>query len=259
MLRVGCGQVAAGSTERAADLLRKVLAQRPQSAETNHCLGRALLIHGNLADAMKKLERAAELDPNRAEYFLYVGWGANEAGDGAKAQQALQRALALDKGLADAYWQRGVLAYRQGRVKDAVADLRRALELKPSRREAHAALADAYYDLGMEAEALGEWRVAVEANPDDARWRFRFGKLLAANNNGEAAMVHLTRAVQLAERENPKPRWLWDAHLLLARTYGARAEAVPHWEAFLRAAPLDSPYRPEAEQALRTLGKPWTR
>ena len=40
MLRVGCGQVAAGRADQAEELLKKVLSQRPTSAETNHCLGR---------------------------------------------------------------------------------------------------------------------------------------------------------------------------------------------------------------------------
>jgi tetratricopeptide (TPR) repeat protein len=258
MLRVGCAKVAAGHTERALDLLRKVLAQRPHSAEVNHCLGRALLLEKNLAEALKKLERAAALDPHRAEYHLYVGWAANEAGDSFKAQKALARALELDKGLADAYWQRGILAYRQGRVTDAVNDLKKALQLRPSRDEAHAALAQAYYDLGQDGQAIAEWRAAIDAQPDNSVWRYRFGRILAANNNHEAAQVQLGKALELAEKEKGQPRWVVQAHLLLARSMGTRPEAIPHWQAFLKDGPVDSPYRAEAEAALRTLGKPWT-
>jgi len=98
MLRVGCGKVAANRAEQAEELLRKVLSQRPSSAETHHCLGRALLVQGTrLADALRTLERAVELDPNRAEYFLYVGWAANEAGNVPKAEKALAEALRLDQ------------------------------------------------------------------------------------------------------------------------------------------------------------------
>jgi hypothetical protein len=39
---------------------------------------------------------------------------------------------------------------------------------------------------------------------------------------------------------------------------GPRRETIEHWEAFLRDGPLDNPYRGEAENALKTLGKPWT-
>ena len=259
LLRVGCGYAAAGRTKDAEELLRKVLALRPTSAETQHCLGRALLAEGSrLADALRLLERAAELDPHRAEYFLYVGWAANEAGNMAKAQRALDEAIKLDQGLADAFWQRGVLRSRQNAVKDAVTDLTRALALRPTRYEAHAALADAYYDLGREPLALEQWAKAVEAKPENATWRFRYGKLLAANHKNELAKLHLGQALALAEQNSKGERWLWEAHHLLARVLGPRPESVPHWEAFLKLGPLDSPYRAEGKAVLERLGRPWT-
>jgi tetratricopeptide (TPR) repeat protein len=259
MLRVGCGKVAANRADQAEELLKKVLSQRPSSAETHHCLGRALLVQGTrLADALRMLERAVELDPNRAEYFLYVGWAANEAGNVPKAEKALAEALRLDQGLADAYWQRGVLRQRQGAVRDAIADLTKALALRPSRHEAHAALADAYYDLGREAEALKEWQLAIQAQPDNATWRFRYGKLLAANHQNEGAIEQLTKALGLVDTVEPPPRWRWEAHHALARALGPSPEAAKHWEQFLRLGPRDSPYRVEAKAYLEKIGRPWT-
>ncbi len=259
MLRVGCGKVSAGRADQAEALLKKVLAQRPTSAETNHCLGRALLVQGTrLADALRNLERAVELDPNRAEYFLYVGWAANEAGNVPKAEKALAEALRLDQGLADAYWQRGVLRQRQGAVRDAIADLTKALALRPSRHEAHASLADAYYDLGREQEALKEWLLAIQAQPDNATWRFRYGKLLAANHQNEGAIEQLTKALTLVDTVEPPPRWRWEAHHTLARALGASPEAAKHWEQFLRLGPRDSPYRAEAKSFLEKAGRPYT-
>jgi tetratricopeptide (TPR) repeat protein len=258
MLRVGCGKVAAGRADQAEELLRKVLSQRPSSAETHHCLGRALLVQGTrLADALRTLERAVELDPNRAEYHLYVGWAANEAGNVPKAEKSLAEALRLDQGLADAYWQRGVLRQRQGAVRDAIADLTRALALRPSRHEAHASLADAYYDLGREVEAMKEWQMAIQAQPDNATWRFRYGKLLAANRQNDAAVEQLTKALSLVADTNPPPRWRWEAHHALARALGPAPEAVKNWEQFLRLGPRDSPYRAEAKAYLEKAGKPW--
>jgi tetratricopeptide (TPR) repeat protein len=258
-LRVGCGYAAGGRTKEAEGLLRRVISLRPTSAEAHHCLGRALLTEGSrLADALRMLERAADLDPHRAEYHLYVGWAANEAGNVSKAESALDKALSLDKGLADAYWQRGVLRERQSAVRDAVADLTHALELRPSRHEARAALADAYYDLGKETEAMAEWRLAVEARPDNATWRFRYGKLLAANRRNEQAQEELSRALELVDKSGAKERWRWEAHHLLARAIGLRPAAVPHWQAFLKLGPVDSPYRAEAKAALDRLGQPWT-
>jgi len=222
-------------------------------------LGRALLVQGTrLADALRMLERAVELDPNRAEYFLYVGWAANEAGNVPKAEKALAEALRLDQGLADAYWQRGVLRQRQGAVRDAIADLTKALLLRPSRHEAHASLADAYYDLGREQEALKEWQLAIQAQPDNGTWRFRYGKLLAANHQNEGAIEQLTKALTLIDAVEPPPRWRWEAHHTLARALGPSPEATKHWEQFLKLGPRDSPYRAEAKAFLEKAGRPWT-
>jgi tetratricopeptide (TPR) repeat protein len=258
MLRVGCAKVAAGRAKEAAELLRKVLEKRQGSAETHHCLGRALLLQGtNLAEALKTLEQAASLDSNRAEYHLYVGWAAIEAGRIGQAETSIKKALELDQGLGDAYWQRGVLRQRQGAVRDAVKDLQKALELRPSRVEAHAALADAYYDLGREADSLAEWQVAINGQPDNATWRFRYGRLLAANRQAGEAQAQLAKAIELAEAADSKPTWLPEAHLDLARSMGVKKEAAKHWEAYLRLGKTDSPYRAEAKKALAEMGRPW--
>ncbi len=258
MLRVGCSNATAGRAKEAEALLHKVLAQRPNSAETNHCMGRALLLDPTrLADAQRSLERAVTIEPNRADYHLYVGWAANEARNFTKAGQELEKALALDQSLADAYWQRGVLLARQGAVKDAIVDLQKALQLRPSRHEAHAALADVYYDLGREAEALSEWQKAVSAIPNQPVWRFRYGKLLLANRQVAAAESQLKEALEQVARAGGEPAWVPEAHLLLAQALGEQPAAVEHWEAYLKQGPRNSPYRADAKAALRKLGKRW--
>jgi tetratricopeptide (TPR) repeat protein len=258
-LQLGCAQAAEGRAEQGVDLLRAVHAVRPQSAQANHCLGRALLAEKSLAEALERLERAVNLDPHRPEYYLALGWAANEAGDGRKAADSLQHALSLDQGMGDAYWQRGILAFRQGRFTDAVEDLRRTLQLRPSRYQAHAALAEAYHELGMDRDAIAEWRLASAAHPEDARWRFRLGRLLSAHNYRQDARTELAIALELAEnqKQQPRPRWIWEAHRLLGRAIGLHQDAVRHWEAFLRGGPEESPYRNEAKFALAQLGKPW--
>src|SRR5262249_47470133 len=108
-LRVGSAQVMAGLAGEAEKTLEEVRKVRPNSAEVNHFLGRALLVKGkNLVEAMRYLELAVNIDANRAEYHLYVGWAANELGQPAKASAELNKALELDRELGDAYWQRGV-------------------------------------------------------------------------------------------------------------------------------------------------------
>ncbi|RYE90747.1 MAG: tetratricopeptide repeat protein, partial [Myxococcales bacterium] len=249
MLRVAAALLAAnqpGQLARAEELLRKVLGQRQNSAEANHFLGRALLVKGtNLADSLRYLKRAADLDPNRAEYFLYVVWAANEADDQTLAGTSLARALDLDRSLADAYWQRGVLRRRQRGLADAEQDLLRALELRPSRHEAHATLAEVYEDQQKWPAAQLAWQKAISADGKQPYWRFRLGKLLYQHGSRPASLEHLTQAVQLASQLTSPPPWMAEACLLLGdveRNAGKRDLAIEHLQRFLSLAPMDSPY-----------------
>lgn len=116
--------------ERAEEILRKVLEKQQQNAEANFCLGKAMFLRRlNPVEARKTLERAQSLNPQQAEYGLWVGRAALEAGDDARAKEVLEKALQQDKSLADAYWLLGELLQRQGSAKDAIKLLNRALSL----------------------------------------------------------------------------------------------------------------------------------
>ena len=256
MLRVGSAEVVAGQASQAEEVLRKVIAKRPNSAEVNHYLGRALLLKGtNLAEALRYLKRAVEVDPNRAEYHLYVGWAANEAGQPAVAQEELTKALGLDKGLADAYWQIGVMQRKQGAVIDAMKNLQKALELRPSRFEAYATLAECYEDQNKIGEAILSWRKAIASDGSRPEWHYRLGKLM-----GRAGETELREAVTLSEGRDIKPGWLAQAYFELAegeRMSGKRADAIQHYRKFIALAKVDSPYRVEAIRLLAMLGAPY--
>jgi tetratricopeptide (TPR) repeat protein len=256
-LRVGSAEIANGHAAQAEEILRKVLTVRPNSAEANHYLGRALLLKGtNLAEALRHLQRAAEIDPNRAEYWLYVGWGANDAGQPAVAQESLHKSLELDKSLADAYWQRGILERRQAAVRDAERDLLKALELKPSRFEAHATLAECFEETRRWDQAQNSWRKAIAGDPTKSFWHYKLGRLLYNNGNRAEAGEEIARAVQLSAKE-ARPAWLWEAYMLLGevnRAAGKRQQAIDYYQDFLKLAPPDTPFRADVRKALVGLG-----
>jgi predicted Zn finger-like uncharacterized protein len=259
-LRVGSTQVMAGHPNEAEKILREVYKERPNSAEVNHFLGRALLLKGtNLAEAMRFLELAATLDSNRAEYHLYVGWAANELGQAAKAGPALNKALELDHELGDAYWQRGVLLQKQGSNKDALKDLMTALEKRPSRHEAWATIALCYQDLQRWPDAEQAWRKAIAGNDSVAEWHYRLGKLLSGHGRAPQAAPELERAIELAEKPDQPPyQWLYDAHFLAGEALKSNAaqkqKALEHFQRFIELAPKDHAYVTDAQKAIAALG-----
>lgn len=261
-LRVGSTLVMSGHGKEAEKILDEVRRARPNSAEVNHFLGRAILTKGggNLAEAMRYLELAVNMDPNRAEYHLYVGWAANDIGAGAaaKATVALNKALELDHELGDAYWQRGVLLQREGATLDALRDLQTALEKRPSRVEAWAAIALCNQDLQKWPDAEQAWRKAIAGNDEVAEWHYRLGKLRAIHGNQALALPDLEKAALLADRPGQSaPAWNFDAHLLLADAFRAkndRPKAILHYKRFLETAPTGNVYIQDAERALEALG-----
>jgi predicted Zn finger-like uncharacterized protein len=257
-LRVAATQVAAGQWKLAEPTLRQMVKERPQSAEAHFFLGRALLLAGATpADMLREFERATDLDGQRAEYWMYVGWASNEAGNVAKAESALKRALDLDRSLGDAYWQRGVLLHKQGATVDAIDDLQKALSLRPSRLEAWATLALCYQDQSNWAEAERSWRKAISGNDGVADWHYRLGKLLFQHGDPASALVELEKAVDLAEKSEKQRQFpRFDAHLIVADLLKGRdaAKAIIHYKKFLALAPSDNAYRSDAEKQIVALG-----
>ncbi len=269
-LRVGSAYVAIGRPDDALPMLRKVLEKRPTSAEAQHYIGRALMLKGRAeqVDALRYLKRAVDLDPNRAEYHVYLAWEANEATPAQLelARDEIDKALALDKMSGEAYWQKGVLERMEGAIEDAIKDARHALELRPSRYEAHATLAECYEDKNDPSAAMGEWTRAIAgdgvvATPDGTvphpYWRYRYGKLLLDRGNVSGALALLVPAVLASEKMDPRPGWLAPVEFLSAealRKSGKGADAVEHYRRFLEIAPVNSPDRADAQAAIAQLG-----
>jgi tetratricopeptide (TPR) repeat protein len=267
-LRVGSAYVAIDRPDDAVPMLHKVLDARPTSAEAHHFMGRALLEQGgSQADALHYLKRAVEIDPNRAEFHVYLARAANDATPAQLelARDEVDHALALDKENADAYWQRGVIERVEGAIDDAMKDERHALDLRPSRYEAHATLAECYEDKNQDAAALGEWARAIAGDGTTVRpdgtvphsyWRYRYGKLLFEKGGRPASLAQLLPAVTAAEKMEIRPAWLAPLEYLTAealRGAGRKADAVDHYRRFLEIAPPNSPDRADAKKVLETL------
>ena len=152
----------------------------------------------------------------------------------------------------------------EGADEDAIKDENHALALRPSRYEAHATLAQCFEDKNQEAAALAEWARAIagDVEPPDAAtvrhpfWRFRYGKLLLEHGGPGVALAQFLPASATAETLAIKPGWLAPLEFLTAeslRKTGKKADAIEHYKRFLDIAPVNSPDRLDAQQALASL------
>jgi tetratricopeptide (TPR) repeat protein/mono/diheme cytochrome c family protein len=130
-----------GSPERAADLLTKATAQRPEDVDTRERLAMAFAQAGRLGDASEQLREAVRLKPGDASLHALLSQVLAQAGDLPQAIEEENRALDLQPNDADGWNNLGVLKARMGKTAAARTDFQRALALVPDHAQARANLA----------------------------------------------------------------------------------------------------------------------
>lgn len=123
--------------------------------------------------AVKMLEKSAELDPNHALTWAYLGrsYNANASfkfggrEDYGKAQAAFEKALSLQPTQIEANVYMANWFTDTGRVEQAVPLLRKALKTNPDHAEVHWELGYAYRFAGMLKESAAECERGRELDP----------------------------------------------------------------------------------------------
>jgi Flp pilus assembly protein TadD len=115
----------------AANLLRRVLAERPWDAQPWNNLGSALAELGDLDGAIQAFRKCAELAPQRAAPWFNLGRALDMRGQVDEAYAALTEALARDPGHVPARAARARVLQFMGRIGEAESEYRRVLAARP--------------------------------------------------------------------------------------------------------------------------------
>jgi tetratricopeptide (TPR) repeat protein len=131
--------------EKQIDQLQKVIGLDPSFARARLALGKALMQHGTINDAVTQLQEAARLDPDSGEAHYQLGLALARAGRKDEASAELKKGRELiaandrtqnaSLDLADAH-----AALDRGDLAEAEAKVRRAMELGPPSTEAQSLL-----------------------------------------------------------------------------------------------------------------------
>jgi tetratricopeptide (TPR) repeat protein len=137
-------------------LYRRVLEQTPDDADALNMLGLVMAEAGNPLQAIKYIERAIQLAPQRAAYHTNRGeifrrWGLLDEG-----LSACARAVELDPNSAEARNNLGLALLGKGAFADALPHIRTAIGLR-------AQMPQAYFNLGRALKGVGQWREAADA------------------------------------------------------------------------------------------------
>jgi curved DNA-binding protein CbpA len=112
-------------------------------ARVNFLRGRGLFEEGKPAEALRFLQNAVEIEPNRAEYQRLLGIvQSRNPRLRLEAEASLLKAIDLEPARADGYLQLGLLYRRMGETEKAVEKLRECLKWDPANLEAGTALAE---------------------------------------------------------------------------------------------------------------------
>jgi VWFA-related protein len=162
----------AASTTVFIALAARALAQNNAPAVTsdaNLLLARgAALIQSQPAEAVKILEQALRLDPQRIDVRYQLGLAFHAIGDEADAAAELREAVAGMPDSAPAHNNLGMALFQLGNAQASIDEFRAAARLAPKDPNAHFNLGEALARTGDSAGAVAELRVAAGLAPADA-------------------------------------------------------------------------------------------
>src|SRR5262249_44111370 len=133
--------------------------------------GLELMYRGDYKDALPLFNRAAQLDPNFAEAYVWLSWTYANFGDVAKAADSAAKAYALRNRVTELeklHIRENYSLYNTGnfeKQKDADEVIK---PLLPNDWLAPASLGLGYLLIGQLEPALTEFREAIRANPNES-------------------------------------------------------------------------------------------
>ena len=253
-----------GEAERLAS---DVLAKDQNHVEAHVLLANVLTLRGKNAEALARLQRAIEIDPQRIETRVSLAQFYLRTNDVAKAEEAYRSALSINDKSSLAHVEYGRFLAGQNRTEQAEAEFNRAVEVDPNNRdvrlvlagfyfgqkrldkaeeaykglaaldgdrpEGRATLADFYASVGRLDDALKIYQETVARSPDFARGHYRIGELMLQRGDLAGALKQAEQVLQKTPND-------LQARLLRGRAHlqsGNTKEAVEDFKEVLKQEP----------------------
>ncbi len=217
------GLVDAGKLADAEQVIRRHLAEQPQSAEAHFLLGYILFReiqadapstagggHSAATRARAKASLAAYAEGSRyraldAFDLKIAALDQTLVGDLVSADKLLTRSVAANPSDAEGWYYLGRTKYNENRFEEAVHAFQKCLALDPRNVKAQDNLGLSYTALGRAEEAIAAYEAAIKWQAPGANQNpgpfLNLGTLLLEQNRPRDAVSHLRRAVELSPTE----------------------------------------------------------
>jgi tetratricopeptide (TPR) repeat protein len=140
---------------------------------------------------------------------LNLGESAYQKGRTSDAIRRFERALQIDPDRASVHSSLGVALLEKGRAEESLAHLQTAIQLDPHDADAHYNLGNTFLAMGRAREALAQYQTVLEINPDDTQAMNNMAWILATSpdpmiRDGIRAVAVAERAVKLTENKEQR-------------------------------------------------------
>jgi tetratricopeptide (TPR) repeat protein len=197
----------------------------------------------NFKEALRELQKAAQLDPTDPGPHIDLGIIHEEQKEYEKALQEYGNALNLDNTNANAHTAVGRILLLQKNIPGALDELKQAVDLKPADASIHDQYAKALVASGNDAAAISELRQAISLDPKEIQIRLELAAALEKNGDWAGAINEFRRAAlddasvplqgkiirntdRDAQRDYGDAQKRLDAHLAQLKTAGKSSEAA---------------------------------
>lgn len=186
-----------GEPERAIELLRCCLANKPDFTEGWSDLGNILLSIGREMEARTACEQAVKLNPDFAPGQTNLGNVLMKMGQRAEAIASFLLAIKLSPKYAPAYASLADAKASEGRLDDALQACTKALALDPYLAVAHAVQGYVMHQRGQFSEAKAAYVEALKIDPRYAQAHTRLANTLRTEGRFQAAITANRRALEI--------------------------------------------------------------
>ncbi len=183
-----------------------------------------------LAQAIKDLRRAVQIDPAFGPAQVELGRALLMVGDAPGAIEPLRKGAAAMGNEPEAHSALGVAYLASGHGEEAVQELTRAAELDSGSAARHGNLGTVLFMRGKVKEAIKEYEIEARLVENDARAHSDLGTALLADNQIPRAITELERAIALDPRRATFRSNLGYAYQIV----GKLPEAIAHYREALK-------------------------
>lgn len=239
-----------GRAEESGTLYRRIVDERPDTAEAHYGLGRIAAERGETSAAVEHLLRACELFSGFGAAHYALARAYRETSNETKALEHLalyqkdmlgwptvpdpwlEAIVALKTG-ANARLRRGIQLAEGGQLRAAAEEHEAALAADPRLVQAHVNLIRLYAQLGQPDKAEVHYRAALAVDPNLAELHNNYGVLLTGQGRNAEATEAFRKAVEL----NPAHADAQNSLAYLLMTSGKPDEAAQHYRTAIESRP----------------------